>query len=68
MGDEDVAAGTILDVLAVETGNTVGKMKAKWVKIQLENTNEVRYLRMQLGNIKVRRVEKNLNGNIKFIK
>ena len=68
MGDEDVAAGTILDVLAVETGNTVGKMKAKWVKIQLENTNEVRYLRMQLGNIKVRRVEKTLNGNIKFIK
>lgn len=67
-GEDTFAAGTILRVLDVDIEDTAGKFKDKWITITLENSCEIKCLRMSPENLKVRRVEKLLNGNIKFIK
>lgn len=67
-GEEAITAGTILDVRRVEIEDTAGKLNAKWLKIELSGDCEINCLRVNPGNIKVKRVENLLNGNIKFIK
>ena len=68
-GDRDLRAGSKLLIKDIEIEDGPhGLLEASWVKIVLSKSSEINCLRVNPAKIKVGRIEKILNGNIKFIK